>query len=196
MPILMGLQNGGTDENAPYQWKAGQIVGVYDDNHEFGAKEIPSAGIYFWIGVTDKTLEEAKTYIEGWNHNPAIDQVARNGDNRLIEVTSDMVSASGKNAFTEAGVSELLSSINADYPTANATYQSHTNTSFRFSIVAPNSAYNELTERINIAVQSMQYARRRWYVTQAGMTALANNDWSVSGTASQVAGYLRDGLLD
>ena len=186
MPILLVLRNG---EGEAGRWKAGEIVAAFEDSHRFTPKEQPDGGNFFHIAVTDKTLDEVTQYLESWRHNPTIEQVARQGNNRLIEVTSSMVSASGKNSFIREDIEALLLLI-------GGTYDSHTQTSFRFSITATNDEAPFIIEQIETSVRNMQYARRRWYITQAGMTYLGNNGGTVSGTASQVAGYMRDGLLD
>jgi len=196
MPILLVKVNTNNVPDSPGRWKAGEVVAAVPDNHEFGLAEVPAAGNFYHVAVTDKTMEEVTEYLRGWDHNPTTTQVSAAGNRRLLQVTSNMVSATGKNAFTQAGVELFLSSLNDEYPTALATYDSHTNTSFRFRVTVPLSARDQLIELINESVRQMQYARRRWYITQSGMTYLANNGGTVSGTAAQVAGYLRDGLLD
>lgn len=195
MPILLVLVNQANGD-APGRWKSGQIVQAFDDNHVFGTKELPEAGNFYHVAITDKTLEQVQSYLERWTHNPSTQQISNQGNRRLIEVTSDMVSETGKNTFTQEGVQALIDEINSRYPTADAQYDSHTQNSFRIQVTVPVSGRDELIEMIDEAVRYMQYARRRWYITQAGMTYLANNGGTVSGTDAQVAGYLRDGLLD
>lgn len=196
MPILLVKVNTNNVPDSPGRWLAGQVVAAVADDHMFGSAEVPSAGNFYHVSITDKTLEEVKEYLQDWTHNPTTTQVSNQGNRRLIEVTSDMVSATGKNAFTQVGVQGLLDGINADYPSADAQYDSHTNASFRFYVTVPVSGRDELIGRVNDAVRQMQYGRRRWYINSAGMTYLGNNGGAVSGTAAQVAGYLRDGLLD
>lgn len=196
MPILLVKVNTNNIPDSPGRWLAGQVVAAVSDEHEFGSAEVPSAGNFYHVSVTDKTLEEVQAYLEDWKHNPTTTQVSRQGNRRLLQVTSDMVSATGKNAFTQAGVQGLFDDLNTDYPNADAAYDSHTNNSFRFHVTVPNTGRDELIERVNEAVRQMQYGRRRWYINSAGMTYLGNNGGAVSGTAAQVAGYLRDGLLD
>lgn len=169
-------------------WQLGRFIN-YGQKTEFDTKN-------YLVYVTDKTLDEVNAYLQEWNHNPTTIQISNQGNTRLLEVTSDMVSATGKNAFTQAGVQSLLDSINADYPTANASYDSHTASSFRIYVTVPQANRDELIARINSAVREMQYSRRRWYITAAGMSYLSTHDGIVAGTAAQVAGYLRDGLLD
>jgi len=196
MPILLVKVNTNNVPDAPGRYNAGQVIAAFDDNHEFTPAEQVSGGNFYHVAVTDKTLAEVNVYLAGWNHNPVTTQVSTSGNRRLINVASDMVSATGKNAFTQSGVELLVSTINENYPTALAAYESHTNTSFRFRATVPLSGRDALFALVNEAVYGMQYARRRWYITQAGMTYLANNGGTVSGTAAQVGGYLRDGLLD
>jgi len=184
------------DEGEPGLWRQGEIVAAFADDHTFGSQEVVSAGNFWHIKVTDKTLEQVQAYLQSWNHEPTVTQVSANGNDRLVEITSSMVSATGKNAFTRAGVEALIDGINADYPSANVAYDSHTQNSFRLTLTAPASALEEFTERVNSAVRDMQYRRRRWYINAAGRTYLQNNGGYVEGTASQVANYLRDGLLD
>lgn len=177
------------------KWYAGQIAGVFEDTKVFTFAESPEGGTFFLIYVTDKTKAEADEYMAEWHHIPVVTQVSNQGNRRLIQVTSSAVSVSGKNAFTQAGVEALFARL-AQYPTANPVYNSHGNNFFRFHVTVPMNARDTLLEIINGAVEEMQYARRRWAVTPAGMTYLENNGGTVSGTAAQVAQYLRDGLLD
>lgn len=196
MPILLVKVSTNNVPETPGRWRAGEVVAAVSDGHEFGTAEVPSSGNFYHVAVTDKTLEEVQEYLQVWNHNPTTTQVSASGNRRLLQVTSSMVSATGKNAFTQVGVQALLDGINEEYPTSDAVYDSHTNTRFRFRVTVPLSGRAELIKRINEATEEMQYSRRRWYITQAGMTYLGNNGGTVSGTAAQVAGYLRDGLLD
>ena len=157
---------------------------------------MPEAGNFYHIKVTDKTLAEVESYLQEWRHEPDTQQIAATGDDRTIRVTSSMVSASGGNAFTQAGFTQMLADINAEYPTANAAYSAHTDTTYTFTITAPLAARDEIIERVNEAVRDMQYRRRRWYINAAGRAYLDANGHYVEGTASQVSTYLRDGLLD
>ena len=189
MPILLVKVNTNNVPESPGRWKAGQVVAAVDDGHTFGTAEVPAAGNFFHVTITDKTLEQVQEYLQGWSHEPTTVQISATGDNRRIEVTSTMVSAGGANAFQQAPVEALLADI-------GGTYVSHTNTSFQFDITATIEERDEIVDRINEAVRNMQYARRRWYINASGMTYLGNNGGVVSGTAVQIAAYLRDGLLD
>lgn len=196
MPILLCKTADNHVPDSPGKWRVGEIVAAVADDHQFGAAEVPSAGNFYHVKVTDKTLEEVQSYLQSWRHEPDTQQIAATGDDRTIRVTSTMVSASGANAFDTVRFQTLLDDINAQYPTANATYSAHTNTTYDFTITAPLAARDEIIERVNAAVRDMQYRRRRWYINQAGRTYLANNSGYVEGTAAQVSTYLRDGLLD
>lgn len=189
MPILLCKTADNPVPESPGKWRAGEIVAAVADDHVFGAQEVPEAGKFYHITVTDKTLEQVQSYLQSWSHDPTTQQISATGDDRRIEVTSTVVSASGGNAFTQAGVEDLMTDI-------GGTYVSHTNTSFQFDITATIEERDEIIAAINGAVRNMQYRRRRWYVTAAGRTFLAGNSGVVSGTAVQVGAYLRDGLLD
>ena len=196
MAILLVKVNTNNVPDSPGRWYASQIVAAVDDDFVGGSAETLEAGNFYRVKVTDKTVEQVQDYLQGWTHNPTIQQISANGNNRLVEVTSDMVSVSGKNAFTRDGVQGLIDGINSDYPSANVAYDSHTNNSFRLTLTAPASALGEFTERVNEMTRDMQYARRRWGITPAGMNYLANNGGYVERPAAQIANYLRDGLLD
>jgi len=198
MPILLARAKPPykADEGEPGLWRQGEIVQAFPDPGPTGTQEQLAAGNFWWIKVTDKTLAEVQEYLQSWNHDPTVEQTSANGDDRIIQVTSTMVSASGGNQFEAAKVDELLGEINAEYPTANATRTGIGNTFFTFSITAPVAARDEIIERINRAVRDWSYRRRRWYINAAGRTYLQNNGGYVEGTASQVSNYLRDGLLD
>ena len=177
---------------------AGDSLGLAGDRnwYNYGLdpnNDLPRAIInpphFHQIKITDKTLEEVDAYLEEWKHDPIVEQIQVNGDDRRIEVTSTIVSATGKNAFTQVGVEALMGAV-------GGTYVSHTNTSFKFDITATLEEKDEIITRIHEDVEDMQYARRRWYINQAGRDYLNANDYIVQGTAAQVGGYLRDGLLD
>ena len=186
------------DEGEAGLWRPGEIVAVVEDDHTFGAQEVPSAGNFIHLQVTDKTKVEVLAYVQSWNHDPTTEQMAATGDDRTIRVTSTMVSASGGNAFTEARFAQMLSEINADYPTANAAYSAHTSTTYTFTITAPVAARDEIIERVNEAVRDMQYRRRRWYIPAASRDFIVGQGGSFAATAAQIASgnHLRDGLLD
>lgn len=196
MAILLCKVSDNPVPESPGKWRAGEIVAAVADDHVFGAQEVPEAGNFYHIKVTDKTLAEVQSYLQAWRHEPDTQQIAATGDDRTIRVTSTMVSAGGANAFDTVRFQTMLDEINAEYPTANATYSAHTDTTYDFTITAPVAARDEIVDRVNNAVRDMQYRRRRWYVTAAGRTFLAGNGGYVEGPAATVSTYLRDGLLD
>lgn len=196
MSVLLVAARIGAGPESPKRWLPGQIVGVFPDDHEFGTDEVPETGKFYLVYITNRTEAQTKQYMQTWKHNPTTTQVSNEGNVRLLEVVSDMVSVSGKNAFTQTGVDDFINSLNETYPTANAEYFSHTNTSFSFYVTVPLAQRDALIDLINGAVHRMQYARTRWYINQAGLDYLANNNGVVSGPATQVSNYLRDGLLD
>jgi hypothetical protein len=189
MPTLLSKTYTNNVPDSPGRWLIGEIVAIVADDHVFGSKETPESGNFHHITVEDKTMEEVQAYLQSWNHDPTTQQIQNNGDDRRIEVTSTMVSVSGKNAFTQAGVEELMVDI-------GGAYVSHDNTSFKFDITATLEEKDEIIEQINEAVREMQYARRRWATTPAARTFLNANGGVVSGPAATVGNYLRDGLLD
>lgn len=196
MAILLCKAADSSAPESPAKWRAGEVVTAFSDGHIFGAKELPEAGNFYHITVTDKTVEQVREYLQSWRHNPTVTQVQATGDNRLIDVASDMVSVSGGNAFTRAGVDGVVATLNNKYPDCSAAYQSHSGTSFRFTITAAAALKSAIVDDVYEAVRRMQYRRRRWYVTAAGISFLSANGGAVSGTAAQVTQYLRDGLLD
>jgi hypothetical protein len=196
VPILLSKTYTNAVADSPGRWLIGEIVAAVEDSHEFSEAELPDAGNFHHITITDKTLTEVQAYLQRWNHDPTTIQISAIGDVRLLQVSSDMVSVSGKNAFTQAGVDEFIAGLNARYPTANASYDSHINTAFRFNVTVPLAQRDALIDEINQFVRNVQYARRRWATTAAARTFMDANGGAASGTASQVSTYIRDGLLD
>ena len=64
MPILLAKVNTNNVPDSPGRWRAGEVVAAFDDNHEFGTDEVPEAGNFYHIAVTDKTLEEVQSKTE------------------------------------------------------------------------------------------------------------------------------------
>ena len=194
MPILMIMARDGVHSDPSRQWRALEVVGAFQDGHQFSEREMPAAGHVYHIGVTDRTYEEVSDYVQTWKHDPVTTQIQNQGDLRLLEVVSTMVSVSGKNAFTIDGINGLVDELN-QYG-LDASYESHTNTSFRISLTVEIGRRPQVISAINRHVERMQYARARWFVTEEGGDYLANNGGFVSGPASQVGGFLHDGLTD
>ena len=157
MPIMLVKVNTNDVPDSPDRWLAGEIVQTFPDNHGFGTKETPSAGNFYHIAITDKTLEEVYVYLQNWDHNPTTTQVSNQGNDRLLEVASDMVSATGKNAFTQAGVDALITRLNTDYPTSDTSYDSHTSATFRINVTVPIANRAALIEIINEEVVKKEF---------------------------------------
>jgi hypothetical protein len=187
MAIMLVLVNSNSNSESPHL--AGQIISVFRDDHIFGTQEVPSAGRFYHITVTDKTKAEVDQYIERWKHKPVTVQIQNQGNNRRIETTSDMVSATCEGAFIPEAIDDLMVQL-------DATLVELLPASFKFDIKANISEREEIIDQINTAVRRMQHSRRRWYIIQSGMDFLAGNGGVVSGPASQVGGFMRDGLLD
>lgn len=196
MAILLVKVSTNSVPDSPGRWEAGEVVAAFADGTNFGKAEVVGAGNFYHVTITDKTVEEATEYLQGWNHDPISTQHSAVGNDRVVQVVSTMVSASGKNAFTQEQIEGFCTRLNDAYPTVNASYNAHQNNAFRFNITVPASARDELIERINLFVKEVMYKRRRWYINSAGMNYLANNGGVASGTGAQIVGYLRDGLLD
>jgi len=196
MAILLAKTADNPVPDSPGKWRVGEIVAAVEDDHTFGSQETPEAGHFYHVTVTDKTLEEVQDYLQGWHHEPTTTQISAVGNDRLIEVTSTMVSTSGGNAFTQAQVEGFCTDLNEQYPTANSSYDSHQNASFRFNVTVPLAQRDTLIEQINEFVRDTQYRRRRWYINQAGRDFMNANNNQASGPAATVGNYLRDGLLD
>ena len=196
MPILLCKTADNPVPESPGKWRAGEVVAAVADDHQFAAQEVPEAGKFYHITVTDKTLAEVQEYLQSWSHDPVTTQVSAVGDDRVLQVVSTMVSASGQNAFTQVQVEGFCADLNERYPTANSSYANHNNTGFQFNVTVPIEQRDELIEQINEFVESVLYKRRRWYINQAGRDFMDANGNQVSGPAATVGNYLRDGLLD
>ena len=194
MPTLLIKVSDGVHPDPAKRWLALEVVEAFPDGWEFGDMEVPEAGRFYHIHVNDRTYEQVKDYVQSWHHDPVTTQVQNQGDRRLLEVVSTMVSVSGKNAFTQEGVDGLVDELNS-YDLA-AAYESHTNTTFRISLTCTIEDRPRVIDAINRHVEQMQYARARWYISNAGRDYLAANGGYVSGPASQVGNFLRDGLAD
>lgn len=196
MAILIVKKGDNNVPDSPGKWRDGEIVACVEDGHVFGSEELPESGNFYHVTIIDKTAEDVRSYVQQWDHAPEVSQVSALGNDRVIQVTSTMVSASGGNAFTQEQVEVFCDKLNEQYPSANASYNAHQNASFRINVTVPLADRNELIARIDYFVRSVQYRRRRWYITQAGRNFMDANNNQASGVAATVANFLRDGLLD
>jgi hypothetical protein len=168
----------------------GQIVYVAKGDHEFAESEMPAAGSYYHVKITNRSRAQAEQYMQLWTHDAEIEQLQNDGADRRIKVTSSMVSVSGKNAFLQAPVEEFIARWGGVYVT-------HTQNSFTFDATVELAEYEHFKRNVSNLIRGMQYTRRRWYINATGMAFLAANDGVASGTAQLViSNYLRDGLLD
>lgn len=242
-----------TAQESDGKWRAGRIVVVMPDGHEWGVKE--GLPVFYLIKVLGVTVEDAKQYISDWNHaityNKDVHQQSTDGYRYTL--TSSAVAAGGKGSLTLAKVQNFFDKW-------NASIQSNTSSSVTFdvsiyglatssgfwgkntsAITFNETSYNETTgEHIievitpeitdtqieqNCLVNGVEYIaprsfkvtravrqamrddieqafsrlmveRRRWYVTAAGMNALANNGGVMTVTPTQFANNIRDGYLD
>lgn len=239
-----------TAQESDGKWRAGRIVVVMPDSHEWGLKEgLPD---FYLIKVPGVTVSDAKQYISEWNHAITYTQDAHQAstDGYRYTLTSSAVAAGGKGSLT-------LTKVQNFFDKWNATIQSNTSNSVTFDVsiyglatstgfwgktaTFNETSYNEITgEHIievitpeitdaqikrNCLINEVEYIaprsfkvtrsirqamregiertfnnvvvdRRRWYVTSAGMSALANNNGVITVTPSQFVNNIRDGYLD
>ena len=164
----------------------------------YGARtEVPDS--FYHIRVSDKTLEEVDAYLERYNKKLEYqtDQFNPPDNMRRWTTTNVRVSASGNNGFTAQGIADAISEWNTNHPANTVTLVDTDNLNyFQVDGIMPVELYVEWQENTQEIALADFYARRRWYITSAGLTALANNAGIISGPASSVNQYLRDGLLD
>lgn len=240
--------------DGPGKWYAARIVTVQEDGYEWGGKEgPPKFGI---IKVPGVSKADAEQYLETWRHNTSISIVASDpvADAYRVRLTSDRVSQSGQNAFSQEQIENFFTEWGAtivqwrnDSVTFDiAVYDAITSPRFwgadvsqvvfvetdynqstgdhliqiqesPFSpqqmrsavesnggtVVLPDSfsmnrsiARQKLTDDIEERIQSISYARRRWYITAAGMSALNAAGGVITVTAQQFINNIADSLDD
>lgn len=241
------------DSTAPEsdaKWRAGRIVVVMPDGHEWGNKEgLPD---FYLIKVPGVSVEDVKQYLAEWNHAITYTQNAHqtSTDGYRYTLTSSAIAAGGKGSLT-------LAKIQRFFDKWNASIHANTSSSVTFDVsiyglatstgfwgkaaIFSETSYNETTgehvievttesvtpaqiernclineveyvaprsfkatrairqamrDDIERAFNSVMVDRRRWYVTSAGMTALANNGGVMTVTPAQFVNNIRDGYLD
>jgi hypothetical protein len=254
MPTLLVKVTSNNVTQSPGRWLAGEIVQAFADGHEFGSAEVPEAGNFYHVNITNATLEQVRDYLQGLHHEPTTNIDATNGSGGYrITITSTMVSTSGRNAITREQMDGFIGKW-------GGMYHSHTNSSYTFDIsaylagtsegfwgnigqttfedagfvggvqqikilssnysnqqiaqavvdrggeivnaqqkifsIAPAILYAEFREDIEEGWRNIMHKRRRWSISSAGMTYLANNGGVFTGTAAQIAPFLQDGLDD
>jgi hypothetical protein len=175
------------------------IVLQADDSWtNFGPRtDVPDG--FFHIRISDKTKEEVNVYLESFNKKLTYqtDQYNPADDMRRWTSTNVRVSASGNNGFSEQGIADAIAQWNADHPDNTVTLVDTDNlTYFQVDGIMPTELYDEWQQNTQEQALADYYKRRRWYINQSGLDALANNAWVLNGTAADVNPFLRDGLLD
>lgn len=154
---------------------------------------------FYLIRITDKTVAEATEYLEEWRKTLeySVQQYDPPTNNRRWTTTNARVSATGQNGFTQQGIEDSIALWNANHPANQATLVDTDNlTYFQCDGIMPPELFDEWQENTEEVALADLYARRRWYITQAGMTSIGNQAGWIAGTAAEVAPFLRDGLLD
>ena len=166
--------------------------------NNFGPRtEVPDG--FYHIRVSDKTVEEVDAYLEQYNKKLEYqtDQFNPPDNMRRWTTTNVRVSASGNNGFTAQGIADAISEWNENHPANTVALVDTDNLNyFQVDGIMPVELYEEWQENTQEIALADYYARRRWYITSAGLDSLANNAGIISGPASSVNQYLRDGLLD
>ena len=165
----------------------------------YGNRVDTSPGGFFHILVTDRTVEEVNIYLEAFNKKLQYtsDQFDPGTDLRRFTTTNIRVSASGNNGFTAQGITDAIDNWNDQYPANAVTLVDTDNlTFFQCDGIMPNDVFDEWQQNTQQFALADYYARRRWYITSQGLTALGNNFNALRGTAAEIGPFLRDGLLD
>lgn len=115
-------------------WKGATFVRVEEDGYEWGNKEGPPN--FYRINVPGVAKEDAVQYLEEWRHMPVISILQQDLqiDTYRLRLTSDRVSLTGKNAFSEIQIGGFFS----DWGATNVVV---TNASVTFDI----SVYDAIT---------------------------------------------------
>jgi hypothetical protein len=186
--------------DSPNKWRAGEIVAAFEDGHVFGNKEIPSAGNFYHVTVTNRTKAQVEAYIERWQHRPTPSVVASQPPNYRIRIESDRASVSGMGDILRPEIEAMLTEL-GEMVGGSATYHDRGRSGntiwFEFDVLGVDPEERDMArDFVKDAVSNLSIRRRRWYINGAGMNFLANNGGVASGTAAQIAGFLRDGLED
>lgn len=89
-------------------WTRGEIVGVFEVGHNWGAKEAPP---YFYrVTVTDRTVEQAQAFLDSWEMDPVLSVSASqpSTDSYRIRLTITKVSQSGRGAITAQKIENFV----------------------------------------------------------------------------------------
>ena len=108
---------------------------------------------------------------------------------RRVRATNLSITNSGNNGFTDEGTQAIADEW-------NGTRVSWSPTLFTLDAVLPPEVYPAFVASTEQLAFDQWYKRRKWSVTEAGMTVLENNNGVLSGTAQTVSQYLRNAIDD
>lgn len=166
--------------------------------YNYGQKA-QAANRFFHIRVEDRTPEEVSQYLESWTKvlEYSVEQYNPVTDNRRFTTTNIRVSASGQNGFTAQGIADAVTEWNNNHPANTVVINDTDNlTYFQCDGIMPPELFEEWQANSEQVALGDLYKRRRWYVNQAGINALAVNFGTISNTAANISAYLQDGLLE
>ncbi len=197
--MLMIKVNTNSVPDAPGRWERGEIVTVLEDTHVLGSGELNLAN-FFRFTVTDKTVAEMQEFIASWNR--LIDMNVFQGPDgnglRSIRVRNNLVNASGDmGEWTVTNTDAINLEWNTQHPSAGLiTLDIPSPDVWECEGTFTTGEAQEFEDTIIQAGLSDLLKRRIWYITEAGMVNIDAAGGVQSGTASQLAPVLRDGLLD
>lgn len=197
MAILLVKAEDALAEESPARWHAGDIVKVYPDDWQFGRKEIPSAGLFYHILISNLSWNSqlARDYETEWRHEPILNIVNQGQNNRRVQVNSNRVSRQGRNGFTDESVANLLARLERLYQ-APATLNVRQAGVFQFTMAIENSQLREFEQDIIEEVRNLRFARRVWTVSAAGLAACVTAGGTLVGTQAEISPYLINGIDD
>jgi len=197
--MLMIKVNTNSVPDAPGRWERGEIVTVLEDTHILGSGE-SNTNNFFRFTVTDKTVAEMQEFIASWNR--LIDMNVFQGPDgnglRSIRVRNNLVNASGDmGEWTVTNTDAINLEWNTNHPSAGLiTLDIPSPDTWECEGTFTTGEAQEFEDTIIRAGLQDLLKRRIWYITEAGMVNIGAAGGVQSGTASQLAPVLRDGLLD
>lgn len=181
-------------------WQFGNVFVNY------GVRADTTPGNFYHVRVEDRTVEEVNLYLESYNKKLEYETLLfdPDTDNRRFQTTNIRVSASGNNGFTEQGIQDVITAWNAEdpltleqpNPNPITLFSTDNLTTFTCDGIMPVEVFDAWKQTTQELALADYYARRRWYINQAGLNALAANDGTLSGPVSIINPYLNDGLLE
>lgn len=191
-----------TDNSVPDEsanWYRGAILDFVDENPRLSplAKTQPGAGLVCVFHITDRTKEEMKDYTAAWAKAVSM-RVTAGPDpdgRRRIEIRNNSVSVTGKNAWTQENMDNILSTWNAEYPSSNLVEGPNGVTDEILDVVGTfeSGQYDEFEQVIINAGLGDVYLRTRWRVTEAGMLDMEANGDEQTDTAQVFINRCEDG---